>query len=71
MADIFSFEVAKARQRVRRAERSLEKANELLDEHCGVGLGVALCNRIRTEQTRVIDARARFGKVASAPTAHY
>ena len=71
MAEIFSFEIAKARQRVRHAERSLNRANELLDANCGVGLGVALCNRIRTEQTRVIDARARFGKINSAPTAHY
>ena len=69
MGEILSFEMAKARQL---AERSLNGADELLDENCGVSLGVvALCDRIGTEQKRVIDARARFGKVSTGPTAHY
>ena len=70
MVEIFSFELAKARQRVKRAERSLYQANELLDEDCGgVGLSLALCARIRAEQTRVIDAEERFLKITHVP--HY
>lgn len=32
MAEIYDFEAAKARLRVKRAERSLDRANELLNE---------------------------------------
>ncbi|WP_192245273.1 hypothetical protein [Mesorhizobium silamurunense] len=69
MVEIFSFELAKARQRVKRAERSLNRANELLDDDSGgVALNLALCCRIRSEQTRVIDARSRLLKIN--PTVH-
>ncbi|AZO12671.1 MULTISPECIES: hypothetical protein [unclassified Mesorhizobium] len=70
MAEIISFELAQARQRLKRAERALNRANELLDDGCGgVGLNLALCCRIRSEQARVIDARTRLGKINL--TAHY
>lgn len=70
MVEIFSFELAKARQRVKRTERSLDRANGQLDDDCGVGLSLALCARIRADQARVIDARERFRKVAP-PVPHY
>ncbi|AZO47017.1 MAG: hypothetical protein EOS58_07315 [Mesorhizobium sp.] len=69
MAEILNFKPALARQRGRRAERSINRANELLDEDCGVGLSLALCGSIRSAQSRVIDARTRFLKIR--PTAHY
>lgn len=63
MVEIISFELAKARQRVKRAGRSLDRANKQLDDDCGVALSLALCARIRADQARVIDARERFRKV--------
>jgi hypothetical protein len=62
-ADILTLELAEARQRVKRAEKSLKRANELLDEDGGVALNLALCGRIRAEQRRVIDARERLVKI--------
>ena len=69
MAEIFSFELAKARLRVKRAERSLDRATELLNDNCGVAVDLALCCRIRSEQTRVAKARERLLKIN--PAAHY
>jgi hypothetical protein len=46
-----------------RAERSLERANEMLDDDCGVGINIALCSRIRAAQQRVIEARSRLTKI--------
>lgn len=66
MVEILNLELARARQRVRAAERSLARAHEMLGEHCGVAVNLSLCDRIRSEQTRVIDARARFLKINSA-----
>ncbi|WP_254026158.1 hypothetical protein [Mesorhizobium ventifaucium] len=62
MLEINRLEVAKARQGVKRAENSLKRANELLDEDGGVAVNLALCGRIRAEQRRVIDARERLTK---------
>ena len=67
MVEILKLEVARARQRVDRARRSLNRANE--EESGGAAINLALCNRIRIEQQRVIDARARFVKLN--PTARY
>ncbi|UVK57553.1 hypothetical protein DBIPINDM_008148 (plasmid) [Mesorhizobium sp. AR02] len=68
MVEIIRFELAKARQRVKRAERSLDRANEQLDDECGgVALSLALCARIRAQQARVIDARERFLKIPPVP----
>lgn len=36
MVDLLNIELAKARQRVKRAELSLQRANEMLDKDCGV-----------------------------------
>ncbi|WP_192177676.1 hypothetical protein [Mesorhizobium amorphae] len=61
MVEILDFELAKARLRVKRAERSLDRANELLnDENPGVCLSLALCGRIRSEQRRVAEAKQRL-----------
>ncbi|RWN24058.1 MAG: hypothetical protein EOR95_34855 [Mesorhizobium sp.] len=56
-------ELARARQRLNRAERSLERANEMLDDDRGVGLNTALCSRIRAAQQRVIKARSRLTRI--------
>jgi len=63
MVELFNMELAKARQRVNRAELALERAEEMLDEDCGVGINIALCSRIRTAQRRVIEARERLTKI--------
>jgi hypothetical protein len=61
MVDVLDFELAKARLRVKRAERSLNLANELLDEdNPGVCISLALCGRIRSEQRRVAEAKQRL-----------
>ncbi|MES0003048.1 hypothetical protein NKJ90_30440 [Mesorhizobium sp. M0051] len=56
-------ELARARQRLNREELALENANEMLDENCGVGINIALCNRIRAAQRRVVEARSRLTKI--------
>ncbi|RWC56736.1 hypothetical protein [Mesorhizobium sp.] len=60
MMEIHSIEAAKARLRIRRAEHSLKCANELLDEEGGIALNLALCDRIRIAQRRLLEARARL-----------
>ncbi|BAB50099.1 hypothetical protein [Mesorhizobium japonicum] len=60
MADLMILELAKARQR---AEVTLRRAKEMLDEDCGVGINIALCGRIRAAQRRVIEARERLTKI--------
>ncbi|TIT20917.1 MAG: hypothetical protein E5W81_04270 [Mesorhizobium sp.] len=61
--ELLDMELARARQRLNRAERSLERANEMLDEGCGVGINIALCSRIRAAQRRVTEARLRLTKI--------
>ncbi|ESZ07912.1 hypothetical protein X737_34040 [Mesorhizobium sp. L48C026A00] len=61
--ELLDMELARARQRLNRAERSLERANEMLDDDCGVGINIALCSRIRAAQQRVIEARSRLMKI--------
>lgn len=64
--DVLNLELARARQSVKRAETSLNHAKEMLDEDCGVGINLALCSRIRSEQKRVAEARKRLMKIARA-----
>lgn len=64
--DVLNLELARARQSVKRAEKSLDHAKEMLDEEYGVGINLALCGRIRSEQRRVADARKRLRKIALA-----
>lgn len=60
MIEIHSIETANARLRIKRAENSLKRANDLLDEEGGVALNLALCGRIRAAQRRLIEAKARL-----------
>ena len=67
--DVLNLELAKARQSIKRAETSLNHAKEMLDEECGVGINLALCDRIRSEKKRVAEARKRLMKIASTASA--
>ena len=66
MADLLNLELAKARQRVQRAEHGLKRAKEMLDEDRGVGINIALVSRIRSAQRRVVEARARLSRIDPA-----
>ena len=56
MVEIYDFEAAKARLRVKRAERSLDQANQALDDDTRVCLSLAmLCSRIGSDQLRLKD----------------
>ena len=61
--DLMNLELARARQSVGRAKLDLERAENLLDEDCGVALNLALCCRIRSAQRRVIEAKKRLTKI--------
>ena len=61
--DLMNLELARARQSVGRAKLDLERAENLLDEDCGVALNLALCCRIRYAQRRVIEAKKRLTKI--------
>ena len=67
--DVLNLELARARQRVKRAEISLNHATEMLEEECGVGINLALCSRIRLEKKRVAEAKKRLVKIASTGSA--
>jgi hypothetical protein len=64
--DVLNLELARARQRVKRAEISLDHAEQMLDEECGVGINLALCDRIRSDRRRVEEARKRLMKIIRA-----
>ena len=61
--DLMNLELARARQSVGRAKLDLERAENLLDEDCGVALNLALCCRIRSAQRRVTEAKQRLTKI--------
>ncbi|MER8784287.1 hypothetical protein NKH60_24050 [Mesorhizobium sp. M1006] len=61
--EFLDMELARARQRLNRAELSLKRANEMLDENCGVGINIALCSRIRAAQRGVVEARSRLTNI--------
>lgn len=67
--DVQSLELARARQHVKRAEISLNHAKEMLDKEGGVGINLALCDRLRLEQRRVAEARKKLTKIAPATSA--
>jgi len=48
---------------VKLAERSLNHANELLKQGCGVAVNISLCDKIRSEQQRLADAKQRLTKI--------
>ncbi|TPL56936.1 hypothetical protein FJ942_13025 [Mesorhizobium sp. B2-4-2] len=68
MIELLELELARARQRIGRAELALKRAEEMLDGDCGVGINLALCSRIRSAQRRVSEARERLTKID--PTDH-
>ncbi|RWM01753.1 MAG: hypothetical protein EOR68_09175 [Mesorhizobium sp.] len=68
MIELTVLEMAVARQRARRADRSLKHATALLDEDHGLAVSLALCCRIRAGQARVKAAKRRLLKIS--PTAH-
>ncbi|OBQ67288.1 hypothetical protein [Mesorhizobium erdmanii] len=68
MHDHLEMELARARQRVKRAELFLTRANEMLDEERGVGISLALCCRIRSQQKQLAEARSRLRQID--PTTH-
>ena len=61
--DLMNLELARARQSVGRAKLDLERAENLLDEDCGVALNLALCCRIRSAQRCVAEAKQRLTKI--------
>ncbi|MGX5842797.1 hypothetical protein ACWGTI_18935 [Mesorhizobium sp. ArgA1] len=66
--DLMDLELARARQRVGRAKLDLERAENLLDEDCGVAMNLALCCRIRSAQRRVVEAKKRLTKIDPSKT---
>ncbi|TPM28269.1 hypothetical protein [Mesorhizobium sp. B2-3-4] len=66
--ELFTLELATARQRLNRAELALERANAMLDEDCGVGINLRLCDRIRAARQRVGEAKARLVNLGPAST---
>jgi hypothetical protein len=66
--DLMNLELARARQSVGRAKLDLERAENLLDEDCGVAMNLALCCRIRSAQRRVVEARRRLTKIVPGKT---
>ena len=66
--DLMNLELARARQSVGRAKLDLERAENLLDEDCGVAVNLALCCRIRSAQSRVIEAKQRLKKIGPGRT---
>ncbi|ESX05877.1 hypothetical protein X769_03660 [Mesorhizobium sp. LSJC268A00] len=46
-----------------RPSRSRKRAENLLDEDCGVAMNLALCCRIRSAQRRVVETRQRLTKI--------
>ncbi|ESZ33053.1 MULTISPECIES: hypothetical protein [unclassified Mesorhizobium] len=66
--DLMNLELARARQRVGRAKLDLERAENLLDEDCGVAIDLALCCRIRSAQRRMVETRQRLTKIDPSRT---
>jgi hypothetical protein len=67
---LHDFQTAKARQaarnELRRAEAELADAQSQLDLYCGVGISLALTNRVRAAEKRV--EKAREALLAIDPT---
>ena len=66
MVELLALELALARrQRVNRAELTLECAKEMMDQDGGVGVNIALCSRIRYAQRQVSEAKERLRNIGS------
>jgi hypothetical protein len=64
--NIASFDLAKARDAVRKAKLALREAEARYDEHCGVGSNLPTMNRIRVAERRLAQARAALRKIDPA-----
>ena len=58
-----SFDLAKARDAVRKAKLALRQAETDYDEHCSVGSNLPLISRVRVAERRLEQARAALRKV--------
>ncbi|SFP98191.1 hypothetical protein SAMN03159463_05307 [Mesorhizobium sp. NFR06] len=70
MIELTDLEMAAARQRAKRAERSLKQATALLDDNHGLAISLALCSRIRAGQARAKAAKRRLLKIVPPTTSH-
>lgn len=50
MVELLVLEQAVARQRMKRAEKSLKQAKAMVGENCGLAVSLALCARMRSRQ---------------------
>lgn len=66
--ELIALEMAVARLRAKRAERSLQEATAMLEEDHGLAVSLALCSRIRNGQAHAKAARRRLLKMT--PTSH-
>ena len=60
---VISFDLAKAREAVRKAKLVLIEAEKQFDEDCGVGFSLPLVNRIRAAERRLEKARAELRRI--------
>ena len=58
-----NFDLAKARETVRKAKRALKDAEQYYDEHCGVGANISLIDKIRLAERRLDEARAALRRL--------
>lgn len=58
-----SFDLDKAREKVRKARRALKAAEQYYDEHCGVGSNVSLIDKVRSAERRLEEARAALHRL--------
>jgi hypothetical protein len=61
--NLVSFDLAKARDAVRKAKLALREAESHYDEHCGVGSNLPLISRVRIAERRLEKARAALRKL--------
>jgi hypothetical protein len=61
--NLVSFDLAKAREAVRKAKVALREAESRYDEHCGVGSNLPSMNSIREAERRLEHARAALRKI--------
>ena len=61
--NLVNFDLAKAREAVRKAKVALREAEARYDEHCDVGSNLPSMNRIRGAERRLEEARAVLRKV--------
>jgi hypothetical protein len=61
--NVISFNLAKAREAVRKAKLVLLEAEKQFDEDCGVGFSLPLVNRIRAAERRLERARAELRRI--------